>query len=131
MWNISHIDHIVLTVKNVQETVDFYQTVLGMTEERFGDGRVALKFGNQKINLHEYRNEFEPKAIRPTPGSADLCFIIEGKLEDSIAHVKEKGVQIIEGPVKRTGAIGSITSFYFRDPDRNLIEIAKPQAGGS
>jgi len=122
---ISHLDHIVLTVENVQKSVDFYRTVLGMVEEHFGRGRVALKFGNQKINLHKYGNEFEPKAIRPTPGSADLCFIIEGKLEDAIERVKDKGVKIIEGPVKRTGAMGSITSFYFRDPDQNLLEIAK------
>jgi catechol 2,3-dioxygenase-like lactoylglutathione lyase family enzyme len=121
---ISYIDHIVLTVEDITETGQFYESVLGMTKETFGKGRVALKFGKQKINLHEYGREFEPKASKPIPGSADLCFITETKLEVAMAHVKRSGVIIIEGPVTRTGATGSLISFYFRDPDGNLIEVA-------
>ncbi|MFC1857843.1 VOC family protein [Thermodesulfobacteriota bacterium] len=121
---ISSIDHIVLTVKDTDATVQFYELVLGMTKESFGEGRVALKFGSQKINLHEYGNEFEPKAKNPVPGSEDLCFITETKLEEAVANVESKGVKVIEGPVKRTGAVGAILSFYFRDPDGNLIEVS-------
>ena len=122
--NITSIDHIVLTVKDIDVTAEFYESVLGMTVETFGEGRVALKFGNQKINLHKYGHEFEPKANSPLPGSEDLCFITNTELTASIAHVKSKSVNIIEGPVSRTGAIGLIVSFYFRDPDGNLIEVA-------
>lgn len=121
---ISKIDHIVLTVKDIDVTIQFYESVMGMVKENFGEGRVALKFGDKKINLHEYGNEFEPKAEKPMPGSEDLCFITETKLEKAIAHVQSKGVGIIEGPVKRTGAVGTILSFYFRDPDGNLIEVS-------
>lgn len=122
--NISNIDHIVLTVKDIETTIAFYETVLGMVSEVFGEGRIALKFGNQKINLHKQGHEFEPKAKKPVPGSEDLCFITETELDIAMAHVKSKGVNILEGPVKRTGATGSIISFYFRDPDGNLIEVA-------
>jgi catechol 2,3-dioxygenase-like lactoylglutathione lyase family enzyme len=122
--NITNIDHIVLTVKNINKTVQFYESVLGMVGESFGEGRVALKFGNQKINLHEHGNEFEPRANKPIPGSEDLCFLTKTKLELFMEHVKSKGVKIIEGPVARTGATGPIISFYFRDPDQNLIEVA-------
>ena len=122
--NINRLDHLVLTVKDIQATVDFYVSVLGMMKEEFGAGRLALKYGNQKINLHQTGKEFEPKADRPTPGSADLCFITEVPLEKAMAHVRSKGVEIIEGPVARTGAIGPINSFYFRDPDMNLIEVS-------
>ena len=124
---ITNIDHIVLTVKDIYKTVDFYQSVLGMTTKTFADKRLALKFGNQKINLHKYGQEFEPKAHIPTPGSQDLCFITETNLDDAMAHVKSKGVEVIEGPVARTGAKRAIISFYFRDPDGNLIEVANYQ----
>jgi len=121
---IHMLDHLVLTVKDIQATVNFYVSVLGMEREEFGAGRLALKYGNQKINLHQAGKEFEPKADRPTPGSADLCFITEVPLEKAMEHVQSKGVKIIEGPVARTGAIGPINSFYFRDPDMNLIEVS-------
>ena len=122
--NITNIDHIVLTVKNIDKTVQFYESVLGMIGESLGEGRIALKFGNQKINLHEHGNEFEPRANKPTPGSEDLCFLTDTKLEVVMKHVTSKGIKIIEGPVTRTGATGPIISFYFRDPDQNLIEVA-------
>ena len=118
------IDHIVLTVQNIAATVRFYESVLGMSKEVFGEGRIALKFGSQKINLHQYGNEFEPKAQAPKPGSEDLCFVTETRLPEAMEHVQKQGVEIIEGPVARTGANGPITSFYFRDPDGNLIEVA-------
>jgi catechol 2,3-dioxygenase-like lactoylglutathione lyase family enzyme len=122
--NINRLDHLVLTVKDIQKTVDFYVSVLGMEREEFGAGRLALKYGNQKINLHQAGKEFEPKADRPTPGSADLCFITEVPLGNAMEHVRSKGVEIIEGPVARTGATGPIVSFYCRDPDMNLIEVS-------
>ena len=121
---ITSIDHIVLTVKDIEKTVQFYESILGMVSETFGEGRVALKFGSQKINLHKKGQEFEPKANKPIPGSEDLCFITETKLKKAMEYVKSMGVNILEGPVARTGAIGSIISFYFRDPDGNLIEVA-------
>ena len=122
--NINRLDHLVLTVKDMQTTVDFYVSVLGMESEDFGAGRLALKYGKQKINLHQAGKEFEPKADQPTPGSADLCFITEVPLETAMEHVRSKGIEIIEGPVARTGATGPISSFYFRDPDMNLIEVS-------
>jgi catechol 2,3-dioxygenase-like lactoylglutathione lyase family enzyme len=121
---INKLDHLVLTVKDIEKTASFYVSVMGMKKEVFGNGRVALKCGDQKINLHETGKEFEPKANKPTPGSADLCFITQTPLNDAMAHVKRCGVEIIEGPVHRTGANGPIRSFYFRDPDQNLIEVA-------
>ena len=121
---ITHLDHLVLTVKNIDDTIEFYQSVLGMQKESFGEGRIALLFGQQKINLHEYGHEFEPKAHLPVPGSADLCFITDTPLSDAMQHAHKQGVDIIEGPVIRTGASGKIESFYFRDPDLNLIEVA-------
>jgi catechol 2,3-dioxygenase-like lactoylglutathione lyase family enzyme len=121
---ISKLDHLVLTVKDVEKTASFYVSVMGMKKEVFGSGRVALKYGSQKINLHEFGKEFEPKAHKPMPGSADLCFITQTPLDDAMAHVKRCGVEIIEGPVVRTGANRPIRSFYFRDPDDNLIEVA-------
>ncbi len=121
---IERLDHLVLTVADLEATVDFYGRVLGMRPETFGEGRRALRFGDQKINLHLAGHEFEPKAERPTPGSADLCFVTDTPLEVVQRHLVEAGVEIEEGPVSRTGAIGPIRSVYLRDPDRNLIEIS-------
>ncbi|MES9993847.1 MAG: VOC family protein [Candidatus Thiodiazotropha sp.] len=125
MMKLDRIDHIVLTVKNMERTVEFYESVLGMTKETFAQGRVALRFGKQKINLHEFKKEHEPKAYMPTPGSEDLCFITHTELEEAMVHVKAKGVEIIQGPIRRTGAMGAMLSFYFRDPDGNLIEVSQ------
>ncbi len=124
MFSISHIDHLVLTVKDIPKTIDFYTRVLGMQAFQFGDNRTALKFGQQKINLHEAGKEFKPRAKNAIPGSADLCLITETGLEQAITHVKTCNIKIIEGPVKRTGATGRLSSFYIYDPDLNLIEIS-------
>jgi catechol 2,3-dioxygenase-like lactoylglutathione lyase family enzyme len=124
---IDRIDHLVLTVKNVDKTCRFYTSVLGMDVLTFLDDRKALLFGDQKINLHQYGQEFEPKARHPKPGSADLCFITETPVRDAAAHVRSCGVEIIEGPVPKTGAKGPIDSIYFRDPDGNLIEVSNYQ----
>ena len=121
---ISKLDHLVLTVKNIDKTCEFYNQVLGMEVITFGEGRKALHFGEQKINLHEVGKEFEPKAKSPMSGTADLCFITDVPMLDVIDHLDSYGVHIEEGPVKRTGALGSITSIYTRDPDGNLIEIS-------
>ncbi|WP_313290487.1 VOC family protein [Stutzerimonas nitrititolerans] len=123
---ISHLDHLVLTVADLDVTTDFYSRVLGMQAVTFGEGRKALAFGGQKINLHQAGREFEPKAERPMPGSADLCFIVATPLEKVIAHLERQGVAILEGPVRRTGATGPIRSVYLRDPDLNLIELSNP-----
>jgi catechol 2,3-dioxygenase-like lactoylglutathione lyase family enzyme len=122
---IKNIDHVVLTVKDIKATARFYESVLGMVVEISGAGRVALRFGDQKINLHQQGQEFEPKATRPTPGSGDLCFVTETQVAMAMEQVRKEGVEILEGPVARTGAAGEILSFYFRDPDGNLIEVAK------
>lgn len=122
---VSSIDHLVLTVDDINSTIEFYQSVLGMSVEHFGEDRIALKFGNQKINLHQKGKEFAPKADRPTPGSADICFLTEEDIKKVMISLKQKGVEIVEGPVDRTGAIGTIMSIYIRDPDANLIEISK------
>ncbi len=113
---INKLDHIVLTVGNIEKTISFYVSVMGMKNEVFGQGRVALKCGDQKINLHEFGNEFEPKANRPTPGSADLCFITKTPLNEAMSQVTSCGVDIIEGPVERTGANGPIRSFTSEIP---------------
>ena len=121
---VERIDHLVLTVNDIDETVRFYTSVMGMEKVVFGEGRVALSFGCQKINLHQLGREFEPKAGRATSGSSDLCFIIKQPVEQVIAHLKRCNVPVIEGPVNRTGATGKIVSVYFRDPDGNLIEVS-------
>jgi len=120
---INRLDHLVLTVANLQATCDFYEQVLGMQVITF-NGRKALAFGNQKINLHEKGKEFEPKAQYPTPGSADLCFITDTPVEEVYRELQEKQISIIEGIVDRTGATGKIRSIYFRDPDQNLVEVS-------
>ncbi len=121
---IDRIDHAVLTVRDIDDTCDFYHEVLGMEVVTFGEGRRALKFGAQKFNLHQAGNEFEPKARRPTPGSADFCLITATPMEQVMARLKACGVDVFEGPVARIGASGPITSVYFRDPDLNLVEVS-------
>ena len=122
--NIDRIDHVVMTVRDLDATCDFYTRVLGMRVVTFAGGRKALAFGRQKINLHPAGREYEPKADVPTPGSADFCLITATPLAEVAAHLATCGVALLEGPVARTGAIGPIRSLYFRDPDRNLIEVS-------
>lgn len=122
---IDHLDHLVLTSTNPEATIDFYARVLGMELERFGEGRTAFRFGNQKINLHVRGAEFEPKAHLPVPGALDLCFIAAVPLEAVIERLGKENWPIIEGPVMRTGATRKIRSVYVRDPDLNLIEISE------
>lgn len=121
---IDSLDHLVLTVADVDASCAFYRRVLGMEVVTFGQGRKALAFGAQKINLHQAGQEFEPKAQRPTPGSADLCFLTSVPLPQVQAHLAACGVTVTEGPVQRTGAQAPILSVYFRDPDLNLIEVS-------
>ena len=124
MLTIERLDHLVLTVADIDATIAFYTRVLGMTAVTFAGGRRALAFGAHKINLHRAGHEFAPCARRPTPGSADVCLITSVLLAEAMAHVRACGVTIEEGPVQRTGATGPIESFYFRDPDGNLIEVS-------
>ena len=125
---IRTLDHLVLTVANIPETIRFYTEVLGTEVDLFqvadGSVRSALKFGQQKINLHQQGQEFEPKAARTMPGSADLCFLTDMALPIWMSHLKKLDILIEEGPVARTGATGPISSLYLRDPDGNLIEIS-------
>ena len=122
--SIDRIDHVVMTVRDIDATCDFYSRVLGMRIVTFAGGRTALAFGRQKINLHLAGREFEPKAAHPSPGSLDLCLIATGTLDEVIAQLEACAVSIIEGPVAKTGATGPIRSVYFRDPDANLIEVS-------
>ena len=124
MIELNRLDHLVLTVEDVDATCTFYQQVLNMEVKTFSEGRRALHFGEQKINLHERGKEFEPKARTPTPGSADLCFITQTSPQEVMEHLKACDVEVIEGPVTRTGALGSLISVYFRDPDGNLVEVS-------
>ncbi len=126
MIEVRRLDHLVLTVADIERTCGFYREVLGMDRIEFGAGRVALRFGDQKINLHAAGREFEPKAGTPTPGSADLCFIITTPIAEAMRRLADLGVEVIEGPVHRTGATGPIVSVYLRDPDGNLLELANP-----
>jgi len=123
MIKIERIDHFVLTVQNIDKTVAFYEK-LGMSREVFKENRIALKFGNQKINLHQLGNEFEPKALNVQTGSADLCFIIDENLNKVVKYLDINNIKIKEGIVDRTGAIGKIKSIYLRDPDGNLVELS-------
>lgn len=125
MLSVDKLDHLVLTVTDLEESVAFYRDVLGMGVDVFhaadGTRRTALSFGQQKINLHPAASPFDPKAAHPTPGSADLCFLTDGQIGAWQEHL---GARVIEGPVARTGAQGPITSLYLRDPDGNLIEVS-------
>lgn len=121
---IESLDHLVLTVADVDASCAFYERVLGMQTVTFGEGRKALSFGVQKINLHRHHHEFEPKAECPMPGSADLCFLTNVPVDQVMSHLDACGVAMLEGPVRRTGAQGPIMSVYFRDLDRNLIEVS-------
>ncbi|EBQ5905564.1 VOC family protein [Salmonella enterica subsp. enterica serovar Newport] len=122
---IDRIDHLVLTVSDISTTIRFYEEVLGFSAVTFKQNRKALIFGAQKINLHQQEMEFEPKASRPTPGSADLCFITSTPINDVVSEILQAGISIVEGPVERTGATGEIMSIYIKDPDGNLIEISQ------
>ena len=121
---IDRIDHMVLTVADIDATCEFYGRVLGMEKVVFAGGRIALGFGRQKINLHPAGNEYDPRATHPVPGSGDFCLITETPLAEVAAHLDACGVEVIEGPVAKTGATGPITSVYFRDPDGNLVEVS-------
>ena len=122
--NILQLDHLVLTVRDIDATCRFYADHLGMEVITFGDNRKALRFGNQKINLHQLGHEFEPRAAKPTCGAADLCFLSDTPLEDIMVKLQQAGIEVLEGPVQRTGASGPIISIYLRDPDDDLIEIS-------
>ena len=122
--HVDRIDHFVLTVASIEKTCAFYEKALGMKVQTFGEGRRALVFGEQKINLHEAGREFEPKAETPTKGSGDFCLITSIPLTDVLEYLQNCGVEIEDGPVSRTGAVGPIISIYLRDPDQNLIEIS-------
>jgi catechol 2,3-dioxygenase-like lactoylglutathione lyase family enzyme len=121
---IKALDHLVLTVRDLEATVAFYER-LGMRRDVFGDGRVALQFGIQKLNLHLAGAEVVPHAHRPTPGSADLCFLVEGRLDRIAAELDASGIPVVLGPVERSGARGPIRSLYLRDPDHNLVELSE------
>jgi len=121
---IERIDHVVLTTRDLEGCIRFYTEVLGMKLERFSENRLALEFGAQKINLHEWGKEFTPRAHVAVPGSLDLCFISSIPLDQVVARLKAANVKVIEGPVAKTGAQGPIRSVYVRDPDLNLVEIS-------
>ena len=123
---IKSLDHLVLTTSDVDKCIDFYTRGLGMKLERFGQGRLALRFGEQKINLHDKSTVTDIYAAHPAPGSLDVCFLADRALDEVIAHLREAGISIELGPVKRTGARFALRSIYVRDPDQNLIEISEP-----
>ena len=121
---LDHIDHLVMTVENVEITLNWYLRVLTVKSAVFGEGRKALLLNKQKINLHQKGAEFEPKALAPTPGSLDICFLTKTPLGEVIELLKAQRVTVEKGPIKRNGATGLITSIYVRDPDKNLLEIS-------
>jgi len=123
---IDAIDHLVLTVRSLPDSVAFYTRVLGMRETRFGDDRRALLFGQSKLNLHQAGNECKPNAAHPTPGSVDLCLISHTPMNDILAHLAAQKITVEAGPLERTGAQGPLLSVYVRDPDHNLIELSNP-----
>jgi catechol 2,3-dioxygenase-like lactoylglutathione lyase family enzyme len=122
---VRSLDHLVLTVEDIDATVRFY-ALLGMQRETFGDGRIALRFGDQKLNLHQAGAELAPHAARPTRGSADLCRLVEGNLEEVVESLTRADVPVELGPVARTGAKSALNSVYVRDPDGNLVELSQP-----
>ncbi len=121
---VMQLDHLVLTVKDIARTVSFYTKALGMEARTFGNGRTALHFGNQKLNLHPANRVLDPNVKHATPGSADICFIVDRPVEDWIAHLGRHNVPVILGPVDRTGARGQLRSIYLYDPDENLVELS-------
>ena len=123
---IKSLDHLVLTTRDAAKCIDFYTRVLGMRLETFGQGRQALRFGEQKINLHDQNTVTDGYAAHPTPGALDICFLADRPLDEVIAQLRQTGVTIELGPVKRTGARSALRSVYVRDPDQNLIEISEP-----
>ena len=123
---VTSIDHLVLTVRDLERTVAWYGQVAGMRHITFGEGRHALAFGEQKINLHVQGSEIEPYAALPTPGSGDLCFLLDGPLDEAARVLREAGVAIELGPIAREGAAGALESLYVRDPDGNLVELSRP-----
>jgi len=125
-FRLETLDHLVLTVVDIPATCDFYRRVLGCEIVTFGEGRKAIAFGRQKINLHQAGRKLEPKAQRPTPGSGDLCFLTSTPIAEVVRHLKACGVAVLDGPIERTGATGPILSVYLRDPDGNLVEVANP-----
>jgi len=125
MITIDRLDHLVLTVADVERSVAFYEAVLGMTTRRDPGRPVSVHFGHQKINLHQIGRTIDPRAKAPTPGSGDLCLITEVPIDDVVGHLRNQGIAIEVGPIERTGATGPILSVYFRDPDENLIEVSR------
>ena len=123
---VEQLDHLVLPVSDIESIAHFYTTHLGMEKRTFGEGRVALHFGDQKINLHPAGWDYEPKAKVSVAGTADLCFLVSEPVESLHADLIEGEIEVIEGPVERTGASGRILSIYIRDPDGNLIELSNP-----
>ena len=127
---LEQIDHVVITVKDLNKTIDFYTNLLGMKLEKFSSSldnnqfRYAVSFGSQKINIHEEKKPIKPNALNPSSGSMDICFISKNKINDWVHHLVKKGINIETGPEKKTGALGPILSIYIRDPDCNLIEIS-------
>ena len=127
---LEKIDHVVITVKDLNKTIDFYTNILGMKLEEFSLSldnkqiRYAVSFGSQKINIHEEKKPIKPNALNPSSGSMDICFISKNKINDWVHHLVKKGINIEIGPEKKTGALGPILSIYIRDPDFNLIEIS-------
>ena len=121
---LESIDHLVLTVADLDATIAFYTEVLGMHEITFAGGRKGLAFGDNKINLHVHGHDFEPHARAPTPGSADFCLLTETPLRDVMRHLAERGVDLVAGPVDKVGAVRPLRSVYIRDPDGNLVELA-------
>jgi catechol 2,3-dioxygenase-like lactoylglutathione lyase family enzyme len=124
LMNVERIDHLVITVEDIDRALEFYVGVLGMTETTFRGDRKAVTFGTTKINLHQRGRELEPKALAPTPGSTDLCLVVSEPLDQVVTELTASGTAVEEGPVERTGARGPIVSVYLRDPDGNLIELS-------